>query len=83
MQIWRIEDFNKVDVPEEQYGSFYCCDSYVLLYNYRAEESGKESHIVYFWQGIESSRVRCRRRVPRWQTNRAQLIVCRCVCFAD
>ena len=57
-QIWRIEDFNKVDIPEEQYGSFYCCDSYVLLYNYRAEESGKESHIVYFWQGNESTRVR-------------------------
>jgi hypothetical protein len=57
MQIWRMEDFNKIDIPEDQYGSFYCSDSYVILYRYRAADSGKDSNIIYFWQGSESSRV--------------------------
>ena len=34
LEIWRIEDFKKVEVAPEKYGQFYGGDSYVLLYTY-------------------------------------------------
>ena len=53
LQIWRIEDFEKVEVLVDQYGQFYGGDSYVVLYTYM--EGTKECFIIYFWQGKESS----------------------------
>lgn len=52
-KIWRIENFQRVAVPEDNYGQFYMGDSYVLLYQYQVK--GKDNYIIYFWQGRESS----------------------------
>jgi hypothetical protein len=52
-QIWRIEDFKKVVVPEDLYGQFYGGDSYIILYTYKKGNS--EEYIIYFWQGRDSS----------------------------
>ncbi len=49
VQIWRIEDFDMVALEPSLYGQFFGGDSYVILYTYLL--NGKESYIVYFWQG--------------------------------
>lgn len=53
IQIWRVEDFKRVEWPESMYGQFYAGDSFVLLYTY--EKAGKPCWIIYFWQGRDSS----------------------------
>lgn len=52
--IWRIEKFQKVPLPEEQYGQFCDGDSYIVLHTYE-DKNGKEHVVIYFWQGLESS----------------------------
>jgi len=54
LQIWRVEDFKKADVPPEKYGQFYAGDSYVMLYTYK-DNRGREAYIIYFWQGLYST----------------------------
>jgi hypothetical protein len=53
LEVWRIEDFKKVPVPQDLYGQFFGGDSYILLYTYLVK--GKENYIIYFWQGRDSS----------------------------
>lgn len=53
LQVWRVEDFKKVEVHAEKYGHFYTGDSYILLYTYM--QGSREAHIIYFWQGDQSS----------------------------
>jgi villin 1/advillin len=53
LQIWRIEDFKKVPIDPDMYGTFYGGDSYIVLYGYRA--GGKDQSIIYFWQGKQST----------------------------
>lgn len=53
LQIWRVEDFKKVEVEKELYGQFFGGDSYVILYTY--QKNGTEEYIIYFWQGRDSS----------------------------
>jgi len=48
LDIWRVENFEKVPVPVEQYGQFYGGDSYVCLYTYM--KGGSEEYVIYFWQ---------------------------------
>ncbi|KAM6902714.1 LOW QUALITY PROTEIN: gelsolin-like [Xenentodon cancila] len=52
-QIWRIEGSDKVPVDPSTYGQFYGGDSYIILYNYR--HGGRQGHIIYMWQGTDSS----------------------------
>eukprot|EP00927_Polykrikos_kofoidii_P023316 TRINITY_DN2151_c0_g1_i1.p1 TRINITY_DN2151_c0_g1~~TRINITY_DN2151_c0_g1_i1.p1 ORF type:complete len:963 (+),score=202.12 TRINITY_DN2151_c0_g1_i1:127-2889(+) len=52
--IFRIEKFQKVEVPEEKYGQFYDGDSFIVHYTYK-ETSGRLQAVIYFWQGIYSS----------------------------
>ncbi|XP_073680927.1 gelsolin a isoform X1 [Garra rufa] len=52
-QIWRIESSDKVPVDPSTYGQFYGGDSYIILYNYR--HGGRQGHIIYIWQGADSS----------------------------
>ncbi|MBN3319422.1 GELS protein, partial [Atractosteus spatula] len=52
-QIWRIEGSDKVPVDPSTYGQFYGGDSYIILYNYN--HGGRQGHIIYMWQGSESS----------------------------
>ncbi|ETL43532.1 hypothetical protein F441_06171 [Phytophthora nicotianae CJ01A1] len=52
--VWRIEDFDKVEVPKEQYGHFYDGDSYIVLHVV-TPSSGKPTQVIYFWQGRSST----------------------------
>uniref|UniRef100_A0A673GV36 Gelsolin n=1 Tax=Sinocyclocheilus rhinocerous TaxID=307959 RepID=A0A673GV36_9TELE len=52
-QIWRIEGSDKAPVDPSTYGQFYGGDSYIILYNYR--HGGRQGHIIYIWQGKDSS----------------------------
>eukprot|EP00064_Thunnus_orientalis_P007306 superscaffoldBa00000801_g7326 len=52
-QIWRIEAADKVPVDPSTYGQFYGGDSYIILYNY--SHGGRQGHIIYMWQGMDSS----------------------------
>jgi len=54
VKIWRIENFEKVDWPEEKYGQFYAGDCYIIMYSYTA--NNREEYIIYFWLGNESSK---------------------------
>lgn len=54
LTIWRIEDMEPVECPKDLYGNFYGGDSYIVKYTYKL--NGKEAHIVYYWQGKESSK---------------------------
>lgn len=53
LKIWRIEKFQVVAVPEENYGEFYNGDSYIILNVYK--ENDKLLMDVHFWIGSESS----------------------------
>lgn len=53
VNIWRVEDYKLKELPEEDYGMFYAGDSYVIKYSYK--QGGAEKHIIYFWQGRDSS----------------------------
>uniref|UniRef100_A0A672JT76 Gelsolin n=1 Tax=Salarias fasciatus TaxID=181472 RepID=A0A672JT76_SALFA len=52
-QIWRVEGADKVAVDPSTYGQFYGGDSYIILYNY--QHGGRRGHIIYMWQGMDSS----------------------------
>ncbi|KAF7654435.1 hypothetical protein LDENG_00069430 [Lucifuga dentata] len=52
-QIWRIEGADKVPVDPSTYGQLYGGDSYIILYNY--QHTGRRGHIIYMWQGMDSS----------------------------
>ncbi|XP_072771459.1 gelsolin a isoform X1 [Nerophis lumbriciformis] len=52
-QIWRIEGADKVPVEPSTYGQFFGGDSYIILYNYH--HGGRRGHIIYMWQGMDSS----------------------------
>ncbi|XP_061887673.1 gelsolin-like isoform X2 [Entelurus aequoreus] len=52
-QIWRIEGADKVPVEPPTYGQFFGGDSYIILYNYH--HGGRRGHIIYMWQGMDSS----------------------------
>jgi advillin len=54
VKIWRIQNLEKVEVPKEIYGQFYGGDSYIILHSV-TPPSGKIMHVIYFWQGRQSS----------------------------
>ena len=49
VQIWRVENFQLVDVDEPSYGIFWDGDSYIVLYTYIQQGRSYESFIIYFW----------------------------------
>eukprot|EP00117_Sycon_ciliatum_P024132 scpid97993/ scgid5892/ Gelsolin-like protein 1; Actin-modulator len=53
-QIWRIEKFKVVPWNQDNYGSFYSGDSYIILNTYREGEELK--HNLHFWIGRHSTR---------------------------
>ncbi|XP_034062220.1 gelsolin a [Gymnodraco acuticeps] len=52
-KIWRIEGSDKAEVDPATHGQFYGGDSYIILYNYSF--GGRQGHIIYMWQGADSS----------------------------
>jgi hypothetical protein len=53
VQLWVINNFNKVEVNPADYGEFYGGDSYILLYSYKKGRS--DEYVIYFWLGNEST----------------------------
>ncbi|XP_071822473.1 advillin-like isoform X2 [Apostichopus japonicus] len=53
MQIWRIEDFELVELEPNLYGQFFGGDSYIVLYTYQVR--GREQYIIYYWLGTHST----------------------------
>lgn len=50
LQVWRIEKMDLVPVPQNQYGSFYSGDAYVVL-NTVKQRSGNLQYDLHFWLG--------------------------------
>uniref|UniRef100_A0A673HZX0 Gelsolin n=1 Tax=Sinocyclocheilus rhinocerous TaxID=307959 RepID=A0A673HZX0_9TELE len=48
-----LKQHYKVPADPSTYGQFYGGDSYIILYNYR--HGGRQGHIIYIWQGKDSS----------------------------
>lgn len=53
VKIWRIENFKKKDLPEDQYGVFYDGDCFIVFYTYKIRN--REAYLIYFWQGTKST----------------------------
>ncbi|XP_036443817.1 gelsolin a isoform X2 [Colossoma macropomum] len=50
LQVWRVEKFDLVAVPENLYGGFYTGDAYVVL-NTIKQRSGNLQYDLHFWLG--------------------------------
>eukprot|EP00928_Gymnodinium_smaydae_P072629 TRINITY_DN55964_c0_g1_i1.p1 TRINITY_DN55964_c0_g1~~TRINITY_DN55964_c0_g1_i1.p1 ORF type:complete len:395 (-),score=103.57 TRINITY_DN55964_c0_g1_i1:128-1258(-) len=55
VEVWRIEQFKVVKVPERDRGSFYKGDSYIVLKTTKDPESDKLHHDIHFWLGANTS----------------------------
>ncbi|XP_056315789.1 scinderin like a [Danio aesculapii] len=51
VQVWRVEGGDRVPVDPSSYGQFFGGDCYLILYTYL--HGGRESHIIYTWQGLK------------------------------
>lgn len=50
LQVWRVENFDLVPVPENLYGGFYTGDAYLVL-NTIKQRSGNLQYDLHFWLG--------------------------------
>lgn len=50
LQVWRVEQFNLVPVPDNLHGGFYTGDAYVIL-NTIKQRSGALQYDLHFWLG--------------------------------
>ena len=46
-EIFRVDNFDLVQVPDEDHGKFYSGDCYVILYAYNT--GSQDRFIIYFW----------------------------------
>ncbi|KAM7400952.1 hypothetical protein PAMA_005241 [Pampus argenteus] len=49
VQIWRVENGDRVPVDPSSYSQFYGGDCYLILYSYQQDQQ----HIIYTWQGLK------------------------------
>lgn len=56
-EMWCIDGEEKMPLPKEDIGKFYCGDCYVCLYSYHSNEK-KEDHYLCCWFGKDRSQVR-------------------------
>ena len=54
LEIWRIENFNPVPIPQCSYGKFFTGDSYVILKT-TVSKSGAMRHDIHYWLGKDTS----------------------------
>lgn len=54
LEIWRIENFEPVAYPKNNYGKFYTGDSFIVLNTVQTKDK-KLSWDVHFWLGSETS----------------------------
>lgn len=50
LQVWRVENFELVPVPENLHGGFYTGDAYLIL-NTIKQRSGNLQYDLHFWLG--------------------------------
>lgn len=50
LQVWRVENFDLVPIPENLYGGFYTGDAYLIL-NTIKQRSGNLQYDLHFWLG--------------------------------
>lgn len=50
LQVWRVENFDLVPVPENLHGGFYTGDAYLIL-NTIKQRSGSLQYDLHFWLG--------------------------------
>jgi len=56
MNIWRIQNFKVVAVPQKEYGQFHTGDSYILLNTYKKDPNKPAlSYDLHFWLGASTS----------------------------
>ncbi|KAI5854483.1 putative actin-binding protein Fragmin [Durotheca rogersii] len=58
LYVWRVENFEVVPWPKDQYGDFYEGDSYIILYSYKAgggDGEDKLAHEIFFWLGSQTT----------------------------
>ncbi|KAI3811715.1 hypothetical protein L1987_21444 [Smallanthus sonchifolius] len=55
LEIWRIENFKPVPLPQSDYGRFYSGDSYVVLKTSGRAGAGGYSYDLHFWLGKDTS----------------------------
>lgn len=58
LYIWRIENFEVVPWPKNQYGDFHEGDSYIILHSYKigSKDGGEKlAHDIFFWLGNKTS----------------------------
>merc|ERR1719369_295820 len=53
IEVFRVEMFDLVAVPEDKHGIFFSGDCYVILYAY--SDGSKDNYIIYYWLGAHSS----------------------------
>ena len=56
-EIFRVDNFDLVQVPDEDHGKFYSGDCYVILYAYST--GTQDRFIIYFWL-VRESRLFCK-----------------------
>ncbi|ESW26730.1 hypothetical protein PHAVU_003G143200 [Phaseolus vulgaris] len=54
LEIWRIENFNPVPIPQSSYGKFFTGDSYMILKT-TASKSGALRYDIHYWLGKKTS----------------------------
>mmetsp|Transcript_12411 Transcript_12411/g.20911 ORF Transcript_12411/g.20911 Transcript_12411/m.20911 type:complete len:444 (+) Transcript_12411:1-1332(+) len=53
LKVWRVNDFDRIPLEEENYGRFRSGESYVVLLTFL--KKNKECHVIFFYQGRDSS----------------------------
>lgn len=51
-EVFRVEMFDLIPVPEDQHGIFFSGDCYVILYAYH--DGKRDLYIIYYWLGTHS-----------------------------
>ena len=52
-EVYRVEMFDLVSIPEDMHGLFFSGDCYVVLYAYN--DGNKDRYIIYYWLGNDCS----------------------------
>ena len=64
-EVFRVEMFDLVSIPEEQHGIFYSGDCYVILYAYN--DGRTDRYIIYYWLGDHCSQDEAGAAALRWE----------------
>jgi hypothetical protein len=49
IEVYRIENFTPIEIPEDHQGNFYDGDSYVIVVK------GAKAYDIHYWEGVDST----------------------------